>query len=40
MQNTFEAVGSVHCNYGVVNEKCVENYWKYDCRRQDVYTVM
>ena len=40
MQNTFEALDSVHCNCCVVNEKYVENFWKYDCRRQDVYTVM
>ena len=31
-------MNSVPC--GAVNEKCVENYWKCDCRRQDVYTVM
>jgi len=33
MQNTFEAVDSAHCNCGVVNENCIENYWKYDRRR-------
>ena len=31
---------SVLCSCAVVNEKCVKNYWKYDCRRQDVYTVI
>jgi len=40
MRNTFEAVDRAHCNCGVVNEKCVENYCKSDCRRQDMYTVM
>ena len=40
IQNTFEALDSVHCSCDVVNEKCVENYWKYDCRRQDMYTLM
>jgi hypothetical protein len=40
MQNIFEALESVYHNCGVVNEKCVEIYWKYDCRRQEVYTVM
>ena len=40
MQNTFEALDNVDCSCDVVNEKCVENYWKYDCRRQEVYTLM
>jgi len=40
IQNTFEVVGSILCSCDVVKEKCVKNYWKYDCRRQDVYTVM
>ena len=40
IQNTFEAVDSVLCSCDDVNEKCVENYWKYDCRRQVVFTLM
>jgi len=40
IQNTFEAVDSVLSSCDAVNEKCVENYWKYDCRRQDLYSVM